>query len=73
MNYTGVFVQWTQHEADIGERKTVIDWFNFCREECSAYLELGGFDACRNSLTVEIDETKYFHRKYHRGRFDEGH
>ncbi|XP_050512924.1 uncharacterized protein LOC126888610 [Diabrotica virgifera virgifera] len=52
---------------------TVIDWCNFCREVCSTYLEqhpveLGGFDEHGEPVTVEMDETMFFHRKYHRGR-----
>ena len=31
-------------------------------------MEIGGID-----VVVEIDETKFFHRKYHRGLWREGH
>jgi len=67
----------TLHEVDIASR-IVIDWFNFCREECDTYLactpvEIGGFDATGQPIIVEADESKYFHRKYHRGRWSEGH
>jgi len=52
--------------------------FNFCREECDNYLvrtpvEIGGFDDTGQPVIVEVDESKYFHRKYHRGRWSKGH
>ena len=57
---------------------TIVDWFNFCRDICAQWLEnhpmeIGGIDENGESLVVEIDETKFFHRKYHRGLWREGH
>ena len=68
----------TKHELRIHSRQTIIDWFNFCREICERVIarnriELGGFDDNGESVVVEIDESKYFHRKYHRGNWREGH
>lgn len=68
----------TAHEVDINGYHTIVDWCNFCREECGNYLvrnltRLGGFDMNGEPTIVEIDETKYFHRKYHRGLWTEGH
>ena len=65
------------HEAEVG-KKTVIDWCNFFHEECEAYIErhtgeVGGMDAAGQAIVVEIDESKYFHRKFHRGQWHEGH
>jgi len=34
--------------------------------------EIGGIDANGEPIIVEIDESKYFHRKYHRGQWREG-
>jgi hypothetical protein len=65
-------------EADEINRGIVIDWCDYMRNECQTWLdanaaEIGGIDANGDSIVVEIDETKYFHRKYHRGQWREGH
>lgn len=66
------------HELSIGDWHTVVDWINFIREVCEQFLEdnpieLGGIDEDGYPIIVEIDETKYFHRKYQRGLWKEGH
>ncbi|GAB1604318.1 hypothetical protein Ahia01_000713200 [Argonauta hians] len=58
--------------------KTLVDFCNFQREICKKYLEdhpqtLGGIDDNGESIIVEIDESKFFHRKYHRGTWHVGH
>ena len=68
----------TMREAEVDGNHTVINWFNLCREDAGRYLdmkftELGGFDDDGTPIIVEIDETKYFHRKYHRGQWTAGH
>uniref|UniRef100_A0A0L8GWY5 ISXO2-like transposase domain-containing protein n=1 Tax=Octopus bimaculoides TaxID=37653 RepID=A0A0L8GWY5_OCTBM len=49
---------------------SVVDWSNFCREVCDEWLrqnsvEIGGVDSKGQPLVVEIEESKFFHRKYH--------
>lgn len=58
--------------------KTAVDWSNFMREECEKWIEghsgeIGGMDDNGDPIVVEIDESKYFHRKFHRGQWREGH
>jgi transposase-like protein len=69
---------YTKHEAEVTQDRTIVDWFHFCREECETFLErnpiqIEGFYPNGQQITVEIDETKYFHRKYNRGQWREGH
>ena len=61
-------------------RHTVVDCCNFLREVCEQYLEenpqqlgRGGVHEDGTSIVVEIGESKYFHRKYHRGQWRQGH
>ena len=56
---------------------TLVDWSNFIRDVCAEdtrrnAVQLGGFDANGQPIVVEIDESYFFHRKYHRGRFHNG-
>ena len=58
--------------------KPLLDWYNFLRDVAREYLtnnpyHLGGFDDEGKPRVVEIDESKYFHRKYHRGQWRDGH
>lgn len=59
-------------------KKTAIDWMKKFRKICYTQMAanpplIGGQDANGDPIIVEIDESKYFHRKYHRGRLTEGH
>jgi len=49
-----------------------VDWFNFIRDVCAEDLRrnpvrLGGIGQEGQPRTVEVDESCFFKRKYHRG------
>lgn len=55
-----------------------MDWSIFCRDLCEEWFEghpreIGGIYENGEPIVVEIDESKFFHRKYHRGQWREGH
>ena len=60
------------HELGISER-TIVDWYNFAREVCDTILQktenniIGG-----PGIVVEIDESKFGKRKFHKGRRVDG-
>ena len=61
-----------------GNKNTVVDWANFMRDICCNWVRdnpatLGGVDDNGQPIVVQIDETKYFHRKYARREWHEGH
>jgi len=48
------------------------------REECRVWFtnnneQIGRMDADGEPIVVEIDQSKYFHRKYHHGQWRDGH
>ena len=60
-----------KHELGLAE-STGVDWDSFCREVCEITLlengeKLGGY-----GKVVQIDESKFGKRKYHRGHHVEG-
>lgn len=70
-------LKYIMHELEITQWNTVVDWSNFCRDVCVEWLvrnpvEIGGLDHQGNPIEVEIDESYYFHRKYHRGQIHAG-
>ena len=61
-----------RRELRINCEETVVDWFNFCREVCSEVIENENVKIGGPGKTVEIDESKFGKRKYHKGRRKEG-
>ncbi|CAB3996646.1 Hypothetical predicted protein [Paramuricea clavata] len=60
-----------RHEVNVSEH-TAVDWDSFCQETCKMTLleredKIGG-----QGKTVQIDESKFGKRKYHRGHKVEG-
>ena len=68
-----------QHEAGMNDApNTLADWANFCRDICKVDVEtnpsvIGGINADGTPIVIEIDESKFFHRKYHIGQWRSGH
>ena len=68
-----------KRKAQLGNNDvTIVDWSNFCQDVGEWYLinnpsEIGGISANGEPLVVEVDESKFFHRKYHRGQWVPGH
>ena len=61
------------HELDINSWHTAVYWANFCREVCTRWIvdhpiEIGGMDHQGHPVEVEIDESYFNRRKYHRGQ-----
>ena len=68
-------------ELELGSEHTCSDWYNFVRDICETHLinireQIGGIEIVNGVIVpkvVEIDESKFFHWKYHRGAWREGH
>ena len=59
-------------ECDIATWSTVVDWFSFCREVCGEILERESSPIGGQEEVVEVDESKFGKRKYHKGRRVDG-
>ncbi len=67
-----VFQSTVMQELSIGSEATIVDWNNFLRDICCQYYRdhmgpIGGIDANFEPIIMEIDESLFMQRKYHRG------
>ena len=60
-----------KHELGLAE-STGVDWDSFCREVCEITLLENGEKLAENGKVVQIDESRFGKRKYHRGHHVEG-
>ncbi|CAC5376494.1 unnamed protein product [Mytilus coruscus] len=63
--------EFVKHELSICNQ-TIVDWYNYCREVCIDILKIDSEKIGGDSVIVEIDESKFGKRKYHKGRQEEG-
>ena len=61
-----------RRELRINCEETIVDWYNLCREVCSEVLEKDSAKIGGPGKIVEIDESKFGKRKYHKGRRKDG-
>ncbi|XP_067652209.1 uncharacterized protein [Haliotis asinina] len=61
-----------QRELKVGSNSTLVDWNMFCREVCMSVIESDSEQIGGPGTTVEIDESKFGKRKYHRGKRVDG-
>ena len=64
--------EFVMNELRIGSKHTIVDWFNFAREVCIEILVRENVQVGGPGKRVEIDESKFGKRKYHRGRRVDG-
>ena len=60
-----------KHELGLAE-STGVDWDSFCCKVCKITLLENGEKLGANGKIVQIDESKFGKRKYHRGHRVEG-
>ena len=53
-------------------KKTVIDWYNFCRDVCAEFMLQHSDPIGGPGTVVEVDEAKFGKRKYNRGHLRDG-
>ena len=63
----GMGYKQVMHELEIGSRKTLTDWNQFCRDVCVQYFQNNPEQIGGPGQTVEIDESLFARRKYNNG------
>ena len=61
--------EFVKHELGISHT-TIVDWYNFSREVCISILEVYSRQIGGPGKVVEIDESTFGKRKFHKGRID---
>ena len=61
-----------QGSLKIGSEHTLVDWKNFAREVCLEILQQDNCKIGGVGKVMEIDESKFGKRKYHRGKRVDG-
>ena len=64
--------EFIMRECRMGSCSTIVDWCSFAREVCATILEVESQPIGGVGKIVEIDESKFGKRKYHRGRRVDG-
>ena len=64
--------KYMQMTLKISSPNTIVDWYKFCREVCIDILMKDNRKIGGPGHVVEIDESKFGKRKYHKGRRVEG-
>ena len=59
-------------ELRIGSEQTLVDWYNFPREVCVEIIIRNSGQIGGDGKEVEIDESMFRKRKYHRGERVDG-
>ena len=65
-------LEFISRELKIGSEHTIVDWCNFAREVCIGILKTDNEQIGGPGIEVEIDESKFGKRKYHRGKRVDG-
>ncbi|XP_067010758.2 uncharacterized protein [Anabrus simplex] len=52
--------------------RTIVEWCNFCREVCVAWVDANKKQIGGPGVVIEIDETEFGKSKYHKRRYTEG-
>ena len=65
-------LEFIARELKIGSEHTIVDWCQFAREVCIGLINTENEQIGGPGVEIEIDETKFWKRKYHRGKRVDG-